>query len=402
MSLEKTRRLNVLALSYLFPNRSQPGYGIFVMNRLRAVSSLCNVKVIAPVPWYPLLQRLRPSLWKGNVPSNDTIGGLKVFHPRFPVIPRYMKWFDSLSYWWAARRVARQLLADEGYEFDVVDVHWTYPDIVAGHRLARSRRKKFIITVRGHEALYDQEWSIRRWLVAHFLRRADFVVTLSAELRDKVVALGVRPERVGVVLNGVDLDSFRHLDRDASRAALGLPKDQKILLSVGRLTEGKGHHELVRILPELSKRQDVALYIIGGVNPEDDFSHVLLRMIADLGLSNVHIVDRVTHDKLACWYAAADVFCLATQREGCPNVVLEALACGTPVVVTNVGAVDEIIEPGSNGFLVDPRQLSTLGPTVQEALSRTWDRQAIAARMEDWGWSACARQVMDVYRAIVT
>jgi glycosyltransferase involved in cell wall biosynthesis len=299
------------------------------------------------------------------------------------------------------RAVAEKLRQEHVLEFDLVDVHWTYPDIVAGYLLARKAGKKFSVTVRGHEALYQEERTLRRWLVAHFLRKADMVVTLSAELRDRVVALGVDPNKARVVLNGVDLASFHPLDRVACRRQLGLPMEKKILLSVGRLTQGKGHQELVRIMPEISKTMDAELYIIGGMNPEEDFGQVLRTMISELALNNVHLVDKVAHEMLPFWYSAADLFCLATQREGCPNVLLEALACGTPAVVTDVGAVAALVTHGENGFLVHPEQISYLGGIVRSALNCNWNREQIASRMNEWEWSNCARQVVEVYQSVL-
>jgi glycosyltransferase involved in cell wall biosynthesis len=393
-------RLNILALSYLFPNPAQPAYGIFVLNRLKAVREFCNVRVIAPIQWYPLISRLRGAFSAEGVAFRADIGEMEVYHPRFPVIPRYFKWIDAITYWLSIRAAMRKLGAS-AFDFDLVDVHWTYPDIVSGYLLARKRRKKFIVTVRGHEALYENERSLRRWLLVRFLRRADFIVALSNELRDKLVSIGVAPEKTRVVLNGVDLAHFHPRDRATCRQKLGLPMDSKIILSVGRVTEGKGHQDIVRILPELSKTVKTELYIIGGVNPEDDFTRILQAQIAGLGLKNVHLMDKVPHETLPLWYGAADLFCLATRREGCPNVLLESLACGTPVVVTDVGAVGEMVVQGENGFRVRLDEMSSFGEVVRQSLEHRWDRQKIAAGMNGWGWSACAERVLAVYRTVL-
>lgn len=398
---EKEVRHNVLVLSYLFPNRAQSDYGVFVLNRLKAVAELCNVRVIAPVQWYPLIDRVRSSLRGTRIPIREVIGGLDVYHPRFPVIPRFLKWIDAISYLWAAVEITRTLLRREVFAFDIVDVHWTYPDVVAGYFLARNRGTKWVVTVRGHEALYQEERSIRRWLVAQFLRRADFVVTLSAELQDKVIALGVQPAKTQVVLNGVDLAHFHRMDRDMCREQLGLTREKRIIVSVGRVTEGKGHQELVRMMRAVGTAEEVELFIIGGVNPEGDFTRTLTDLIAELGLNNVHIVDKVDHKQLPKWYCAADLFCLATKREGCPNVVLEALACGTPVVVTDVGAVREIVADGKNGYVIDLAHLSSLADVVRKALDKAWSRNGIAEDMVNWGWAACAQQVVGVYRKAI-
>jgi teichuronic acid biosynthesis glycosyltransferase TuaC len=389
--------MNVLALSYLFPNRAQPAYGVFVLNRLRAVREFCDLRVVAPIQWYPFIRVLRGALWGGPVPKRETIGGLDVFHPRFVVIPRYLKWLDSITYFLSVRHIVNELASREGFRFDLIDVHWTYPDIVAAYWLARRAGKKFIVTVRGHEALYADEHSIRRWLVSRYLRRADYVVTLSAELRDRVIALGVPRDRVRVVLNGVDHTQFYPLDRERCRVELGLPNDKRIVISVGRLTPGKGHQQLIRSVSEIGRRSPVELYIVGGINPEEDFGRELTALVAELRLANVHFVDRVGHDRLALWYGAADVFCLASAREGCPNVVLESLACGTPVVATNVGSVAAIVTDGENGYLVEGDAAGALTAALSAALDRSWDRQRIVAGMERWGWAQCAAQIRDIY-----
>lgn len=393
-------RPKILALSYLFPNRANPDYGIFVLSRLKALKDVCNIKVIAPLQWYPFIgrvQRARNS--RTDVPLREEIEGVDVHHPRFFVIPRYLKWLDALSYFWAVCPVVRMLARKESFEFDLIDVHWTYPDIVAGYLLARKHRKKYIVTVRGREALYPGERSLRRWLLVRFLRRANSIVTLSDELKDLVLKLGVRPERVRTILNGVDVSYFHPEDRKVCRQRLGLDAGKKIIVSAGALIEGKGHHEIVRIMPGLSRSCDVELYIIGGMVAGEDFSPVIRHMIAELRLTNVHLVGRVGHRQLADWYNAADLFCLASKGEGCPNVVMEALACGTPVVVTTVGAVEEFVVSGENGFLVHRDEAGSLEQTIRAALNQDWNHTKIAARMSSWGWSSCAHQVTEVYRA---
>jgi glycosyltransferase involved in cell wall biosynthesis len=288
---------------------------------------------------------------------------------------------------------------DQAFHCDLIDVHWTYPDIVAAHRLAIRMNRKFVVTVRGHEALYLEENTIRRWLVARYLRKADCVVALSGELRDKVIGLGVDAVKVHVVLNGVDQSRFAPADRTACRARLGLPAHKRILLSIGRFTEGKGHQDVIEALPRLAAAADVELYIIGGVNPEGDFKAKLEALVAERGLHNVHLIDKVEHSALRDWYCAADVFCLATKREGCPNVVLEALACGTPVVVSDVGAVSEVVTSDENGYLVT--QARPMAEALGAALARTWDAAQIAASMNRWSWARCAQQLRAIYGAML-
>lgn len=388
-------------MSYLFPNSAQPGYGVFVLHRIAAVSRRCLARVVAPVPWYPFIRWLRPSVWGGRIERRESQAGLTVEHPRFAIIPKYFKWFDALSFLMAVSGSVRRL-GREGFAFDLIDVHWTYPDAVAGYVLSRRRGCPFIVTVRGHEALYAEENSIRRRLVASCLRRADAVVALSAELRDVVIGLGVQPERVHVILNGVDASRFTRMERDACRARLGLAAERRIILAVGRLTEGKGHQHIIRALATLRGSPSAELFIVGGVNPEARFDHALRALVTEHSLeSRVHFLEEQPQEQLALWYGAADVFCLASHREGCPNVVLEALACGTPVVVNDVGAVSQFVKNGEDGMLVQPGDAAALERALDAALERHWDRGSIAARMGKRSWDSVAGQVVELYQAVL-
>jgi glycosyltransferase involved in cell wall biosynthesis len=293
-------------------------------------------------------------------------------------------------------------VADPAFTPDLIDVHWTYPDIVTGYWLARRRGCKLLVTVRGKEALYPGERSVRRWMLRHCLRHADAVITLSDELKQLVVEFGVPPGRVRTILNGVDRSRFFSRPGVECRQRLGIPADARVLISVGSLVERKGHHELIKVMPELTRSHPgVRLYIIGGRGPEGDMSATLRSMIAERGLTNVYLIDKVDHAALADWYGAADVFCLATKGEGCPNVVLEALACGAPVVATDVGAIRELVSDGVNGFVVGAGSAAELGPAIERALRHNWDRAHIAEDMDRWGWAKCADQVIETYRSVL-
>lgn len=394
--------LKILTLSYLFPNRAQPNYGIFVLNRIKALKAFSKTIVIAPIQWYPMIRRLRNCLWGSDIPSKEIIEDLEIYHPRFAIIPRYFKWIDAITYLLAVQSVVKTFNKNGDFDFDLIDLHWTYPDIVAGYYLARKYRKKYIVTIRGHEALYLDENSLRRRILTYFLHRADFVITLSDELRRITINLGVDPNKIRVVLNGVDLSLFKPMDKAACRSLIGLPPDKKIILSVGRLTEGKGHHDLIRMMPALLKFHDTELYIVGGVNPEDDFGSTLKSLRQDLGLINVvHFIEKLDHRMLPRWYNAADIFCLATKREGCPNVILEALACGTPAVVTDVGATKVLIKDAENGFLIPPGEINSLGNIVINSLNTDWNREKIAKEIVSRGWSSCAQELIDIYHSVI-
>jgi glycosyltransferase involved in cell wall biosynthesis len=391
--------MKVLALSYLFPSPAHPEYGIFVYNRLKALQEFCEVKVIAPLQRYPFRGILRPELNRSlKIDLNENMRGIEVWYPEFSVIPRYLKFIDALSYYAAIKPLVKKMF-QEGFTFDVIDTHWTYPDILSAYILSKRYNKPFIVTVRGKEALYLGERGGRKLILDWCLRRASAVVALSSELADLIVDVGVEPHKVRVILNGVDTGSFHQLDKIESRNRLSLPLDKKVLVAVGRLTEAKGHQNIIQALPSLAFQHDVELHIIGGINPESDYSLNLKEQVAKLGLHNVFIHNGMPHDQLLYWYNAADLFCLASHGEGCPNVVLEAMACGTPVVVSNVGAINDIVCDQSHGIIVDKSDVFV--KSIQLALTKNWDRQAIAERMKKMSWQGCAKQVIELYNEVV-
>lgn len=390
------KKIKVLALSYLFPNQENQGYGVFVFNRLQAVKKYCDVRVIAPQQWFPFLNHLRRTPGSKCAKSYVKYKGMDVFYPHFLSIPKYMKWLDFVFYFFSILPAVFYLRYREKYDFDVIDVHWTYPDILAGYLLARIYRKKFIATIRGKEALCLNETGGRRWILNYCLKKANAVICLSSELKKLVHEVGVDPSKIQVIHNGIDPDTFYYVDKKTARSELSLPVDKTIIISVGSLIRRKGHHVLIELMPDISAEKDIDLYIIGGINPEGDYSSELKQLIADKQITNVHFVDSVDQRHLPYWYAAADLFCLATSGEGCPNVVLESMACGCPVVVSDVGAVADIVRVPQDGLIVEINGWDWK-EKIALALGRSWDRKEIAARMATMDWDSCAKKVVKQY-----
>ena len=387
-------KIKVLALSYLFPNPENQGYGIFVFNRLQAVKKYCDVKVIAPQQWFPFGDQLRRTPGSKSLKSYVKLKGMDVFYLRFLSIPKYLKWLDSIFYFLSVLPAVFYLKYRKKYDFDIIDVHWTYPDILTGYLLARIYRKKYIITIRGKEALYPDETGGRKWILDYCLKRADAVICLSSELKKLVQDVGVDPGRIEVIHNGIDPDIFSYLDQEIARNELSLQSDKKIIISVGRFTKQKGHQNLIEALSSLE--EDVELYIIGGINPENDYSNDLKVLVENYRLTNVHFLENIGHEDLAKWYSAADLFCLASYGEGCPNVVIESMACGCPVVVSDVGAVSDIVRMPQDGLIVKIDEWDWK-EKIALALESKWDRKVIAARIATMDWDGCAMQVVEQY-----
>jgi glycosyltransferase involved in cell wall biosynthesis len=215
--------------------------------------------------------------------------------------------------------------------------------------------------------------------------------------------LGVAPGRIRVIPNGVDAERFSPRDRGEARRALGLPEDRPILLSVGGLNPGKGHHRVVELLPALLRSHPDLLYVVvGGERPGDSSRPLIERLVRERGLQrHVLLAGERPHGEVPLWNAAADLCCLATRSEGWANVLLEALACGLPVVSTRVGGNAEIVSHEGLGLLVPPEDDGALAQAILEALGRRWDREAIVAHARLHSWEAAAAAVLEEWQAAV-
>ena len=380
--------MRVAVLSQTFPSAAEPTRGVFIHERIRRLAERCEVVVVAPVPWFPLNRWIRRA--QSTLPAMETVGGLTVYHPRVFSIPRYGKFLDGALYalcvWPFLARLRRR------FAFDVIDAHFEYPDAVAGVLLGRLLGRPVVVTLRGkliRAATYRLHRPQLRWM----LRAASRIVAVSDYLKRAAVALGTPAERVRVIRNGVDRSRFSPMDRAEARRRCGLPADRPILLTVAGIEAHKGQHTVVDALPELLRQQPDLLYVmVGAGHKGDSFARDLRAAVERLGLGeHVRFVGTRPHAELRPWFAAADLFVLLTKSEGWPNVILESLACGLPVVATRVGGVPEIARDGQDGILVPYQDVPAFRDAVLKGLAADWDREAIVRYAETMDWN----QVVD-------
>lgn len=392
--------IRVLVVSSVFPNRTRPTYGVFVRERVRRMATHCEIVVVAPIPWFPGNRWLRGRDYVG-VPFREDTQGLSIYHPRYLCIPGVGKCLDGLLYFasmvpfvtWLRRRFA----------FDVIDAHFTYPDGLAGVLLGRVFGRPTVTTVRGTHDIRHAGYRLRRPQIRYTLRASSAVVTVSESLRRFALSLGLRDEDVRVIPNGVDGSRFFPSDRTAARASLGLPQDRIVLLAVGNIADGKGQHRIIEALPALLTRHPNLLFIaLGDAEASGKYRRLLDDLVARGGLAPyVRIVPQRPHDEIRLWLAAADVFCLATRSEGWCNAIMEALACGVPVVTTQVGGNGELVREGHDGFLVPFWDQERFCDAISRALATSWNREAIARRAADRGWGGVAQEVVVLFQRIL-
>lgn len=389
------RPIRLLTFSTLYPNAANASHGVFVENRLRHLIADGRVtsRVVAPVPWAPAgLPLPEDYAQAAAAPRTEVRHGITVDHPRYLVVPKIgMNWTPS-SLLRAGRKAVRDL-ARQGYDFDVIDAHYFYPDGVAAARLAAELGKPLTITARGTDISLIPEFPAPRRMIVEAAAQADGIITVCAALKDGLVKLGAAPDKIRVLRNGVDLVTFRRGDRAAARAALGL--DRPTLLSVGHLIERKGHDLIIRAMLELPEM----VLLIAGEGPEGDVLRALAR---DLGVADrVRFLGRLPHEALRDVYEAADILVLASSREGWANVLLEAMACGTPVVASNVWGTPEVVEAPEAGELMDERSAAGVARGVRRLMARLPDRAMTRAYAEQYSWDDTTQGQIDLFRSIL-
>ncbi|WP_411820701.1 glycosyltransferase [Hyphococcus formosus] len=386
--------MRILLFSTLFPNAKQPSHGVFVENRLRAYLENydADIKVIAPVPWFPF----RHSAFgeyavSASVPFRENRNGIDILHPRYVIPPKIAMHVAPSSLTHCLDKAVRNL-RDEGWDFDFIDGHYLYPDGVAATRIARRYDKPIVLTGRGTDINLLPSFKGPRKAILEAANRADHIITVAAALKDELARLGVAKEKVSVLRNGVDLKLFRPADRDEERRALGV--DGPVLASVGHLIDRKGHDLVIQALSEIEN----ATLIIAGEGPERDNLATLAKR---LGLENrVKFLGRIAHNELYRVYSAADVLVLASSREGWPNVLLEALACGTPCVATNVWGSGEVINAPAAGRLVNNRTAKEIAAETNTLLNDLPPRQETRVYAEQYSWEETAHGMQRIFKAL--
>ncbi len=388
--------LRLLTFSTLFPHTARPNQGIFVENRLRHLlaSGQATSLVLAPVPWFPSRSD-RFGDWAVNAraPLRETRHGIDIQHPRYPVIPKVGM---SLAPWLLYRAMVPQVAAllREGHRFDAIDAHYIYPDGVAATWLGRHFGLPVVMTARGTDVNLIPRYRIPRRLIQGAIRDAAALIAVSAALKDVLVRLGAPDDKVTVLRNGVETDLFHPpADRQATRDALGLTGPT--LISIGGLIERKGHH---RTIEAMSQLPEFALIVVGE-GPERDR---LSALIAALGLGDrVRLLGPRPHRDLPALYGAADASVLASSREGWANVLLESMACGTPVVAANIWGNPEVVRQKAGGIIYEPNTPDGIAAGVRRLFAKLPDRSATRAYAEPFSWDQTTAGQLAVFRRVI-
>jgi glycosyltransferase involved in cell wall biosynthesis len=388
--------IRLLTFSTLFPNNARPNHGVFVENRLRhlVAGGEAVSEVLAPVPWFPFTAA-RFGDWAVNarVVARETRHGLSIRHPRFPVIPRVGMSLAPFLLYRAMAPVVRRMLA-EGPGFDAIDAHYVYPDGVAAVWLGQRFGVPVVVTARGTDVSLIPRFARPRRLIQQAIEGAAAMVAVSAALKDALVEIGAPEAKVTVLRNGVETGLFRPpVDRAAARAALGVTR--VLLISVGLLIERKGHDRTIEAMADLPEFE----LVIVGEGPERDR---LQALIGRLGLGDrVRLLGARPHADLPSLYGAADASVLSSSREGWANVLLESMACGTPVVASPIWGNPEVVRAPEAGVITRENSVDGVVEGVRRLFSALPSREATRAYAERFSWDETTAGQLALFRRVI-
>jgi teichuronic acid biosynthesis glycosyltransferase TuaC len=389
---------NILVFSSLFPSGAAPTNGLFIRERMFRVAKHVNLTVLSPVPWFPGQNFIRffKKDYRPQPPRMEIQQGITVHFPRFFSFPGIFRNLDAFMMFVCCFFLVRKLRNEQ--DIEIIDSHFTYPDGLAATNLARTLGLKSIITLRGTEVPHARKRGRSKQL-AKAWKRADKLFAVSKSLALCAVELGVDPQKCTVIGNGIDTEKFQPLAKADAKRRLKIGEDEKVIITVGGLVERKGFHRVVQCLPELLEVNPKLVYlIVGGVSAEGDYRPQINALAEQLGVTkHVRFLGPLAPEELSVPLSAANVFVLSSSNEGWANVILEAMACGTPVVATDVGGNAEVISSDELGYIVPFGDRQKLLGAIQRALDCDWSVAALTEYAQENHWDHRIKLILEEY-----
>jgi teichuronic acid biosynthesis glycosyltransferase TuaC len=383
--------LRILTLSTLFPAASRPNFGIFVERQTSALTAVPDfaVTVINPIGIPPWPLGLMGDTSRINDLHDEQWGELDVYRPRFTTIPKIGGRLNPDMIARAVLPVAKRLHAEIG--FDLIDAEFFYPDGPAAMRLSQALGIPFTIKARGADIHYWGKQPGCTQLIIEAAQNAAGLMAVSNALKTDMIAMGMDAGKIRVHYTGLDPARFSPRDRAIEKAKLGI--SESLILSVGALIPRKGQDLLIAALPALP---DAMLLLAGQGESETAYRALAARLgVAD----RVSFLGNIPHDDLPALFAAADVMALVSASEGLANAWVESLACGTPIVASDVGGIRELVKSPDAGRIV-ARDPQTIAAAIKDILANPPSREAVAANVSAFSWDENARQLAEFFRSI--
>ena len=384
--------MKILVLTDVFPSKEVPASGVFVRELSKAVSYKNQVVIIHPRLWNPF--SVKSCKEKQNYPLH--MNGMEIYRPKLFILPKGDRlFFRAFAFLFAALPLLRKLR--KTFHFDLIHAHMAGPAGFAAVFLGMLFGKPVIVTAHGSDIhTFPKHFFLKR-LVVFTLKRATMVVAVSHSLKDLILKMVNIQKKLFIIRNGSRPEVFFPVDKIKTRKKLHLPIDRKIILFIGSLIPRKGVDVLLRAFAYMNKK-NINLLLIGKGDSELELKALAKELHIE---TQVDFVGTKNHDEISLWLNACDIFCLPSRHEGFPTVIVEAFACGRPVVATKVDGVPEAIVDDTLGIMVEPDNEKALASALNKALEKEWDYQAIAEYGKRFSWNTIAEEYTELYKNVV-
>ncbi len=388
-----TEKMKILVLTDMFPGKGDSTSGIFVYELSKAISCKNQVLIIHPQIWNPL----RGEFYRKDTYYNH-FNDIEVYRPRLFVLPKGDRlFFRAFIFFLTALPLVARLRRK--FCFDLIHAHMAGPAGFAAALLGIILRKPVIITAHGSDIHSFPKHFFLKHMVVFTLKRATQIVAVSQSLKDSMLKMINLRREIFVIRNGANHEVFFPTDKTIARKQLNLPHDKKIILFIGNLLPIKGIDLLLHAFANISKKDSTKLIIIGKGESACELKDLTSELHIDTHVSFIGIKK---HNEIPLWLNACDVFCLPSRNEGFPTVIVEALACGRPVIATRVDGIPEAVTNDTLGILVEPNNTEELAAALNKALEKEWDYQAIAEYGKRFSWDTIAEEYTELYKNVIS
>jgi glycosyltransferase involved in cell wall biosynthesis len=382
--------MKIAYISSYFPSSAELSQGRSAYQTLRVLAREAELRAFYPNASYPLWLKPRSRSYR-QLDGSYSPPDVQASYYNYPALPLLSR---PLNGWMAASAL---LPAVRAFSPDIIFSCFLYPDGYAALKIGKALDVPVVAMSIGSDINRIGD-PISAMMTRTVLRKADFVATVSGDLRHKAIAMGASPEKVRSIVNGCDLSVFHVRDRLEARRKFGIDPTAKAVIHIGRMDLKKGLRELVEAATSLHPKQpDLRVYLVGE-GPDRSLIQGFIQ--TNSASSYIQAMPSCAFDDVALWMAAADLVTLPSYMEGCPNVVLEALASGRPVVATSVGGIPEILNDEC-GLLVPARDAQELASALASVLDKTWDADAISAQCSR-SWEAVAAELNEIFVSLVS
>ncbi len=388
--------MHILSFTSLFPNSIQKVHAVFVRNRMEAYTQIYkhDWTVVAPIPYAPKILGNFSKKYEEfiSVPHYEEPWGYPIHHPRYFLTPKVgMKYYGDWMYQ-TLRKSVHNIHSKK--KIDAIDAHYIFPDSYAAVKIATELNIPIVISARGTDLNLFPNFPAVRKKIIWAMEKANHIIHVCSDLQDVALNMGISPQKMSVIGNGINPDIFSPISKIKARERLSLPQDKKIWLSVGHQTERKGFHIIIESFSNLSDKNSLLVLVGDGPQRNELVQLCKQNKIED----RVLFAGAIENKDLRNWYGAADYFALASSREGWPNVLCEAQAMGLPIIATKVWGIPEIVYNAELGILVEKRAVEPLAIGMEKAMKTSWNNEKIQSVGQSRTWETVAQNVHEVFQ----